>query len=113
MLQDKWTFAGWIETQGLPGHPLREGRTHARALEVGIADFGAQYFLTRSVEVTLRRMLSLAVTAAVGNARLGTKMEELPREGVLAAVPESMIKEYAEQMKIELKIEQMMKSHHS
>ena len=113
MLQEKWTFTDWIEAQGLTGQPLREGRTHARALELGIADFGAQYLLTRSAEVTLRRMLSLAVTAAAGNARLGTKMEELPREGVLAAVPESMIKEYAEQMKSELKIEQMMKSHHS
>jgi len=58
-------------------------------------------------------MLSLAVTAAAGNARLGKKMEELPREGVLAAVPESMIKDYAEQMKIELKIEQMTKNNQS
>ena len=74
---------------------------------------GPAYLLSRSAEVTLRRMLSLAVTAAAGNARLGTKMEELPREGVLAAVPESMIKDYAEQMKIELKIEQMTKNNQS
>ena len=109
MLKEKWTFTDWIETQGLTGQQLREGRTHARALELGVEDMGPAYLLSRSAEVTLRRMLSLAVTAAAGNARMGTKVEELPREGVLAALPESMVKDMAEELKLELKIEQLMK----
>ena len=110
MLQEKWSFTDWAEAQGLSGAALREAKTHARAMELGVKDYGVGYLTSRSAEVQARRMLALALTAASGNYRLGAQLEELPGEGVLSTLPDSLVKSLAERLKLELKIEQMQKS---
>ena len=74
-----------------------------------MADYGVAYLLSRSAEVQARRMLALALTAASGNYRLGAQLEELPGEGVLSTLPDSLVKSLAERLKLELKVEQMQK----
>ena len=107
LLQEKWTFSDWVDGQGLHGAQLREARTHARVLELGCLDFGVAYLMSRPAEVTLRRLLSLALAQASGNFRLGTQMEELPGDGVLSALPDRIVRDLSERLKLELKLEQM------
>ena len=109
MLQEKWSFTDWAEAQGMHGATLREAKTHARCLELGVADYGVRYLMSRTAEVAVRRLLALALTAASGNHRLGAQLEELPAEGVLAALPDSLVKTLYERLKLDLKIEQMAK----
>ena len=109
MLQEKWSFTDWAEAQGLSGAALREAKTHARSMELGVADYGVEYLMSRSAEVQARRMLALALTAASGNYRLGAQLEELPGEGVPSTLPDSLAKSLAERLKLELKVEQMQK----
>jgi hypothetical protein len=109
MLQEKWSLTEWAEAQGLSGAALREAKTHARSMELGVKDFGVGYLLSRSAEVQARRMLALALTQASGNYRLGAQLEELPGEGVLSTLPDSLVRSLSERLKLELKLEQMSK----
>ncbi len=109
LLQEKWTFTHWAEAQGLSGAHRREAMTIARALELGVRDYGVGFLVSRSSEVLLRRLLSLALAAASGSHRLSSHLEELPGDGALAALPDSLMRSLSERLKMEMKLEQLSK----
>ncbi len=105
MLQVKPTFTEWVESKGLSGAPLREGLTHARALDLAVHELGAAYLLSSPAEVVIRRLLSLALAHKMGNFKMATHLEELPSDSALAELPDAVLKEIMERMKMEAKIE--------
>ena len=60
-------------------------------------------------EVQLRRLYSVCFAAKLGSYRFSQHLEEVPGEGALAELPASIMREMSEAMKLELKIEQLMK----
>ena len=103
-LQEHDTVTQWVRAQGFTGHSKREALTDARAIELGVADYGVGFLASSSAEVLLRRILALAVHSAMGSWQVAEKIEELPTESTLSVVPESLLKEIMEQVKNELKV---------
>ena len=62
-----------------------------------------------SAEVQLRRLYSVCLAAKLGSYKLSQHLEELPGEGALAELPASILREMSEALKLELKIEQLVK----
>ena len=93
----------------MTGHSKREALTDARAIELGVADYGVGFFTSSSAEVLLRRILALAVHSAMGSWQVAEKIEELPTGSPFSVVPESLLKEIMEQVKNELKVAALAK----
>ena len=108
LLKSKHTFTDWAETRGLAGAPLREALTIARALDVATEHYGATYLTSEAAEVQLRRLYSVCLAAKLGSYKLSQHLEEAPGDGALAELPQSIMREMSEAMKLELKIEQLM-----
>ena len=108
-LQEHDTVTQWVRAQGFTGHSKREALTDARAIELGVADYGVGFLTSSSAEVLLRRILALAVHSAMGSWQVAEKIEELPTESPLSVVPESLLKEIMEQVKNELKVASLAK----
>ena len=109
LLQTKDTFTSWAESRGLSGAPLREVLTIARALDLATHNSGAKYLMSDPAEVQLRRLYSVCLAAKLGSYKLSQQLEELPGEGALAELPASIFREMSEALKLELKIEQLVK----
>ena len=77
-LQEHDTLTQWVRAQGLTGHSKREALTEARALELGVADYGVEFLTRPSAEVLLRRILALAIHSGTGSWQIAEKIEELP-----------------------------------
>ena len=108
-LQEHDTVTQWVRAQGFTGHSKREALTDARAIELGVADYGVGFLTSSSAEVLLRRILALAVHSAMGSWQVAEKIEEVPTESPLSVVPESLLKEIMEQVKNELKVASLAK----
>ena len=108
-LQEHDTLTQWVRAQGLTGHSKREALTEARALELGVADYGVEFLTRPSAEVLLRRILALAIHSGTGSWQIAEKIEELPTESPFSVVPESLLKEIMEQVKNELKVAALAK----
>ena len=109
LLKSKPTFTDWAETRSLAGAPLREALTIARALDLATEHYGATYLTPEPAEVQLRRLSSVCLTAKLGSYKLSQHLEELPGDGALAELPASILREMSEALKLELKIEQLVK----
>ena len=109
LLQTKDTFTSWAESRGLSGAPLREVLTIARALDLATHSFGAKYLTSEPAEVQLCHLYSVCLAAKLGSYKLSQHLEELPGEGALAELPASILREMSEALKLELKIEQLVK----
>ena len=108
LLQSKDTFTAYAESKGLSGSALREAMTIARALDLATQHFGAQYLTSEPAEVQLRRLYSVILASKLGSFKLSQHLEELPGEGALAELPQSIVREMSEALKLELKIEQLV-----
>ena len=108
-LQEHDTLTQWVRAQSLTGHSKREALTEARALELGVADYGVGFLTSSSAEILLRRILALAIHSGTGSWQIAEKIEELPTESPLSCVPESLLKEIMEQVKNELKVAALAK----
>ena len=108
-LQEHDTLTQWVRAQGMTGHSKREALTDARALELGVADFGVRFLASPAAEILLRRILALAIHSGTNSWQIAEKIEELPTESPLSVVPESLLKEIMEQVKNELKIASLAK----
>ena len=82
--------------------------TIARALDLGTMDMGASFLMSTPAEVLVRRLLALALAAKMGTFRLAQLLEELPGDGALAELPDSILKDLGERLKLEMKLEQML-----
>ena len=108
LLQSKDTFTAYAESKGLSGSALREVMTIARALDLATQHQGAQYLISEPAEVQLRRFYSVILASKLGSFKLSQHLEELPGEGALAELPQSIVREMSEALKLELKIEQLV-----
>ena len=67
--------------------------------------------LEDSAGVLLRRLMALAIAGKAGGSnkawKMASRLEELPGEGMLAALPDTLVKSLKERMALELKLEQM------
>ena len=104
------TFTSWANEKKLTGAPGRELATHARVMDLAVADMGAGFLGTRSSEVSIRRMLAIALAARHGGYRMAGLLEELPGESALEEIPDSLLNGLAERMKLEMKLEQLGES---
>ena len=93
----------------MTGHSKREALTEARALELGVADYGVEFLTRPSAEALLRRILAVAIHCGTGSWQIAEKIEELPTESPFSVVPESLLKEIMEQVKNELKVAALAK----
>ena len=108
LLQSKDTFTAYAESKGLSGSALREAMTIDRALDLATQHFGAQYLTSEPAEVQMRRLYSVILASKLGSFKLSQHLEELPGEGALAELPQSIVREMSEALKLELKIEQLV-----
>ena len=108
LLQSKDTFTAYAESKGLSGSALREVMTIARVLDLATQHLGAQYLMSEPAEVQLRRFYSVILASKLGSFKLSQHLEELPGEGALAELPQSIVREMSEALKLELKIEQLV-----
>ena len=96
----------------MSGHNNREARTLARALELGVFEFGATYFGSKSAEVQLRRLLAIMVAAASGSTaeawRGASQLENLPGDGIGANLPAVVQKSLRESLKLEYQLEALL-----
>ena len=88
---------------------MREALTIASVLDLATEHFGAKYLTSEPAEVQLRRLYSVCLAAKLGSYNLSQHLEELPGEGALAELPASILREMSEALKLELKIEQLVK----
>jgi len=112
ILQSKPTFTDWVESKNLTGASLREGMTDARALDLATQQFGPVFLISNPAEVLLRRLLSVVLASKMGNWKLSTFLEEIPGEGALAELPDSILKGLSERLKLEMKLEQLAGAKH-
>ena len=64
--------------------------------------------MSEPAEVQLRRFYSVILASKLGSFKLSQHLEELPGEGALAELPQSIVREMSEALKLELKIEQLV-----
>ena len=102
----------WVAQLNLTGHNNREARTLARALELGVSEFGAAYFGSKSAEVQLRRLLAIMVAAASGSTaeawRGASQLEDVPGDGIGAHLPAVVQKSLRESLKLEYQLEGLL-----
>ena len=112
ILQEKSSITDWVDRENLTGHNGREARTIARAVELGVSEYGAGYLASKSAEVQLRRLLAICVAAKSGSTakawRAASLLEELPSDGIGGILPSVVNKALREQLKLELQIESML-----
>ena len=112
ILQEKSSITDWVAALNLSGHNNREARTLARALELGVSEFGAAYFGSKSAEVQLRRLLAIMVAAASGSTaeawRGASQLEDLPGDGLGANLPAVVQKSLRESLKLEYQLEGLL-----
>ena len=84
--------------------------TEARALDLGVTEYGAGFLASKPAEVLVRRLLSIALAAKLGSYTLSSNLEEIPDESALAELPDSILRSLQERLKLELKLEQLTKS---
>ena len=112
ILQEKSSITDWVAALNLSGHNNREARTLARALELGVSEFGAAYFGSKSAEVQLRRLLAIMVAAASGSTaeawRGASQLEDLPGDGIGANLPAVVQKSLRESLKLEYQLEALL-----
>lgn len=110
MLQRKSSFSEYVDSKRMKDDAKRrEAETTARALDLAVADYGANFLLSRSAEVMVRRLMAVIMASRLGDYRLAEHLEELPGDGALAELPETVLQKLNEKMKLTLKIEQLMK----
>ena len=112
MLQEKSSLTDWVDHLKLTGHNDREARTIARALELGVNEYGAGYLASKPAEVSLRRLLAICIAAKGGSTaqawRAASLLEDLPGDGLLAVLPVAVHKKLREELKQDLQLEQML-----
>ena len=112
ILQEKSSITDWVDRENPTGHNGREARTIARAVELGVSEYGAGYLASKSAEVQLRRLLAICVAAKSGSTakawRAASLLEELPSDGIGGILPSVVNKALREQLKLELQIESML-----
>ena len=104
MLKTKDTFTAWVESKQLQCAQLREALSIARALDLATHWYGAEYLVTDSAEVQLRRLLSVALAAKLGNYKLSQFLEEVPGDSALAELPDDVLRSLSERLKLEMKL---------
>ncbi len=109
MLQNQETFTLWTEAKTLAGAQLREAMTIARCLDLSVHSFGPGYLTSDPAEVQLRRLLSIVLAAKSGSFKLASVLEELPTDGMLSDIPESMVTSLLDRLKIEQRLEGYLK----
>ena len=107
LLKTKDTFTAWVESKQLQGAQLREALSIARALDLATHWYGAEYLVTDSAEVQLRRLLSVALAAKLGNYKLSQFLEEVPGDSALEELPDDVLRSLSERLKLEMKLEQL------
>ena len=107
ILQSKPTFSDWVESKNLHGASLREALTDARALDLATMELGAIFLTSMPAKVLLRRLVSVVLASKLGNYKLSTLLEEIPGESALAELPDSILKNLSERLKLEMKLEQL------
>ena len=112
MLQEKSSLSDWVDHLKLSGHNDREARTIARALELGVNEYGAGYLASKPAEVSLRRLLAICIAAKGGSTaqawRAASLLEDLPGDGLLAVLPVAVHKKLREELKQDLQLEHML-----
>ena len=112
MLQEKSSLTDWVDHLKLTGHNDREARTIARALELGVNEYGAGYLASKPAEVSLRRLLAICIAAKGGSTaqawRAASLLEDLPGDGLLAVLPVAVHKKLREELKQDLQLEHML-----
>ena len=112
ILQEKSSITDWFAALNLSGYNNREARTIARALELGVSEFGAAYFGSKSAEVQLRRLLAIMVAAQSGSTaeawRGASQLEDLPGDGIGANLPAVVQKSLRESLKLEYQLEGLL-----
>ena len=98
-----------VSSKGLSGGALREANTHARALDLGVHQYGASFLVSTPAEVVLRRLLALVLAQKMGNFKLASHLEELPGDSALAELPDSIMTDLVSRLKTEAKLETFMK----
>ena len=91
----------------MQGAQLREALSIARALDLATHWYGAEYLVTDSAEVQLRRLLSVALAAKLGNYKLSQFLEEVPGDNALAELADDVLRSLSERLKLEMKLEQL------
>ena len=110
VLLQKPTFSEYVSAKALTGAPGREAATLARSLDLGTVHYGAGYLMSPPAEVQLRRLLSVCLAFKMGSYKLATLLEELPGDSALAELPDSLLKDLSERLKLECKLEQLTSS---
>ena len=109
ILQEKSSVMDWVVQLNLTGHNNREARTIARAVELGVSEYGAGYLASKAAEVQLRRLLAIMVAAQSGSTaeawRGASQLEDLPGDGIGANLPAVVQKSLRESLKLELQLE--------
>ena len=112
ILQEKSSVMDWVVQLNLTGHNNREARTIARAVELGVSEYGAGYLASKAAEVQLRRLLAIMVAAQSGSTaeawRGASQLEDLPGDGIGANLPAVVQKSLRESLKLELQLESML-----
>lgn len=110
MLQERGTFDAWVQAQDLTRHNHREATTLARVLELGVKEYGVEYLMSPPAEVLIRRLMAIALAHQQGSWRMATLLEEVPGPNLLSTLPESIISNLSHRMKLESKVEDMLKA---
>ena len=108
MLQEHWTLSAWVTAQQLTAHNERECRTIARAVERGVADYGAGFLESTCSEVLMRRLVVVVLAAKSGSWRPASLLEEVPKESMCSVLPYAITKSLKEQLNTETAIEAML-----
>ena len=102
----------WVAQLNLTGHNNREARTLARAVELGVSEYGAGYLGSKAAEVQLRRLLAIMVAAQSGSTadawRGASQLEDLPGDGIGANLPAVVQKSLRESLKLEYQLEALL-----
>ncbi len=107
---DACTFLGWVKDKQLSGGQLREALSIGRALDLAVHEMGPAYLCSTPAEVQLRRLLSVVLAAKTGSFKMAAVLEEIPTDGILAELPQSMVKDLLENMKLVSKMEGLLKT---
>ena len=102
----------WVVQLNLTGHNNREARTIARAVELGVSEYGAGYLASKAAEVQLRRLLAIMVAAQSGSTaeawRGASQLEDVPGDGIGAHLPAVVQKSLRESLKLEYQLEGLL-----
>ena len=112
ILQEKSSITDWVAQLNMTGHNNREARTIARAVELGVSEYGAEYFGSKAAEVQLRRLLAIMIASQSGSTagawRGASQLEDLPGDGIGAHLPAVVQKSLREGLKLGLQLESML-----